>query len=169
MRVAARGVFVAGLVLCSLVDKPARAQLVFDPSSQALNAAVIGIGSLLCAPPLVATSVYVGRRVRPPLVWPILGFVLGAGAVALGAAFTFPNSSSMDSDASVSVVGGTVLMLQGAATIALSIAALTLQPDDSPPSGEGTVRGGAWIVAPYVARGASGHLDVGAMWSLNAF
>jgi hypothetical protein len=128
------------------------------------------VANVTQAPPLVADTVYVIMQRRPPLVWPILGFVLGAGGVALGLAFALPNASSqnIDTDKNAKVALGTSLAIEGAANIGLGIWALTL-PRARAIAGDERHLYPSWNVAPWVAKDSAGRFVTGAALTVGHF
>jgi hypothetical protein len=124
---------------------------------------------VLIAPPLVANTVYVVKQERPPLALPVVGFVLGAGGVALGLAFAIPNASqtngiSSDNN-SLKVALGVLTAVEGALQIAMGIWALLLPPA-APQAASRFEQRFDWALTPFVGRDRAGGPAVGVALSI---
>jgi hypothetical protein len=129
---------------------------------------VLVVANVTQAPPLIADTVYVIMQRRPPLIWPILGFVLGAGGVALGLGFALPNASSQETDAGTKKALGTSLAIEGAVNIGLGIWALTL-PRARVVAADDRHLYPSWNVAPWVAKDQAGRFATGAALTVGHF
>jgi len=149
----------AGLLFSSvLIAAPANAQNIGNDFSVNLGATALVTYDVLSLPPLIADAVYIGKGVRPPLVWPILGMVFGAGGVVLGLSFALPNASSSGSSVLVAFGAGSAAL--GAINVGLAIWSLFLPRPQSIAN---------WTITPMVLRRPSGPPAYGASLSLLHF
>lgn len=156
-------------LLCALLATPSSAQCCFFPD---LGPPLLVAVDVLMAPPLVANTVYVVKQERPPLVLPVVGFVFGAGGVALGLAFAIPNATQTNGipsdNNSLKVALGVLTTVEGVLQIAIGIWALLLPPATREAASNLEPRFN-WALTPLLGRDRAGGPAIGVALSVGRF